>query len=76
MNWLLLALGWLGVSVVFSLGWAAVMAAERRYCANCRAHQPHQPRQSQQPGEYRQPHPANDHAHSHVWGSPVRRAVL
>ncbi len=35
MNWFLMGLVWLGASLAFSLGWAAVMAAERRYCEYC-----------------------------------------
>ncbi len=35
MNWVLLALVWLAASLAFSLGWAAVMSAERRYCDSC-----------------------------------------
>lgn len=62
MNWLLLALVWLFASLAFSLGWAAVMRAERRYCANC-----------SRPG---QPHPCGIPGHAHVWSvDPQRRIV-
>ncbi len=60
MNWLLLALVWLAASLAFSLGWAAVMAAERRYCANC-----------SHPGAS---HHHATHEHAHAWNA-ARRAV-
>ncbi len=60
MNWLLLALGWLAASIALTLGWAAVMAAGRRYCACC-----------YHPGA--SDHYAS-HEHAHAWNA-ARRAV-
>lgn len=35
MTWLLLSLVWLFSSFAFTLGWAAGMRPDRRYCPNC-----------------------------------------
>lgn len=63
MNWLLLGLVWLAASLAFSLGWAAVMRAERRYCVYC-----------SDPHHAHQPHPGADHVH--VWNVTRQRRIV